>query len=57
MVDLKCVSGWGGRCSDVGRGSHGVSLWKHIWPGWITFVRCIRFEVGDGTRVCFWHDC
>ena len=30
VVDVKYGSMWGGWCTNVGRGSYGVSLWKTI---------------------------
>ena len=31
-------------------------VWKHIRRGWELFSKFIRFEVGDGTQIKFWHD-
>ena len=48
VIDLKHgnCQGWCGWCSDVKRGSHGVSLWKHIQHGWTTFkIYLIRGRV------------
>ena len=35
-------------------GPYGVGLWKFIRSGWDKFSRMLKFEVGDGTRICFW---
>ena len=43
-------------CANSVPGSNGVSLWKTISSGWSTFSRHIQFQIGDGTRVKFWHD-
>jgi hypothetical protein len=47
---------WGGWCSSVISGSHGVGLWKHICNGWQVFTRHIRFDPGDGSKIRFWED-
>ena len=31
-------------------------MWKHIRRGWDTFSKGVRFEVGIGSKVRFWHD-
>jgi hypothetical protein len=33
-----------------------VSVWKHIRRGWDNFFNFLRFEVGVGSNVRFWHD-
>jgi hypothetical protein len=33
-----------------------VGLWKNVRKCWETFSNYTRFEVGDGTRISFWHD-
>ncbi|KAL4596807.1 hypothetical protein ACB092_12G190100 [Castanea dentata] len=30
-------------------------LWKSIQSGWPNFSRYVLFEIGDGSRVKFWH--
>jgi hypothetical protein len=30
--------------------------WKHIRRGWDLFARNVRFEVGLGSKILFWHD-
>ena len=39
------------------RGTHGCVLWRSIWKGWDDFSQYVRFEVGLGNRIRFWHDC
>jgi hypothetical protein len=45
----------GGWASEVLKEPYGVSLWKHS-NGWGRFSHYIKFEVGNGFRVCFWLD-
>jgi hypothetical protein len=33
-----------------------VGLWTNITRGWEKFCSHTRFEVGDGSKVRFWHD-
>ncbi|XP_059462221.1 uncharacterized protein LOC132191291, partial [Corylus avellana] len=56
VVDAKFGSLWGGWCSMELGGTFGVGLRKNIRKGWDTFQGFMSFEVGDGTRVRFWHD-
>jgi len=44
--------GW---CSKEVRGIFGVGVWKHIRRGWDKFSNFVRFEVGVGSKVSFWH--
>jgi hypothetical protein len=37
-------------------GPFGVGLWKHTRRGWDLFARNVRFEVGLGSKILFWHD-
>jgi hypothetical protein len=37
-------------------GSFGVGVWKHIRRGWENFRNFVRFEVGNGSNISFWHD-
>jgi len=56
VVEAKygCLNGvW---CTKKVEGLFGVGVWKHIWWGWGVFLRFIRFEVGDGFHIIFWHD-
>jgi hypothetical protein len=55
-VEVKYDTMRGGWCSkEVGR-SYGVGVWKCIRRGRDKFKPHVRFEVGDGSRVLFWHD-
>jgi hypothetical protein len=56
VVDAKYGSLWGVWCSFALGGAYGVGLLKNIRKGWDTFKGLTRFEVGEGTRVSFWHD-
>jgi hypothetical protein len=53
---LKFGSFWGGWCALQPRGAFGVGLWKHIRKGRETLKAFTRHEMGDGTRINFWHD-
>jgi hypothetical protein len=46
----------GGWCSKEVSGTFGVGLWKHIRRGWDMFAQNVRFEVGLGSKILFWHD-
>jgi exonuclease III len=46
----------GGWCSKEISGPFGVGLWKHIRRGWDKFAQYVRFEVGMGSKIGFWHD-
>lgn len=48
--------GGGGQISLSLSGSYGASLWKHIRKGWDSFFEHIRFVLGKGQRIIFWHD-
>jgi len=50
-VNLK--SGW---CFKEVGGSFGVGVWKGIRRGWDAFATHVRYAVGDGSKVLFWHD-
>jgi hypothetical protein len=56
VVDIKYGSMRGCRCSKEVGGSFGVGVWKCIRRGWDAFAAHVRYEVGDGSRVLFWHD-
>ena len=56
VIEAKYGSVMGGWCSSPVTSPHGVSLWKTISKDWSSFKRFISFEVGDGSRVSFWHD-
>jgi hypothetical protein len=56
IIAMKYGCDQGGWCSKPVLGTYGVSLWKSIWKDWDSFRRFINFEVGDGSKVIFWHD-
>jgi len=56
VVDIKYGSMRGGWCSKEVGGSFGVGVWKCIRRGWDAFAAHVRYEVGDGSKVLFWHD-
>jgi hypothetical protein len=56
VIDVKFESLWGGWCSKKVLGTFGVGVWKHIRRGWDKFCNFVRFEVGVGSHVSFWHD-
>jgi hypothetical protein len=33
-----------------------VGVWKYIRRGWEGFFKYVRYEVGDGSKMHFWHD-
>jgi hypothetical protein len=55
-VAIKYGSMSDGWCSKEVGGSFGVGVWKCIRTGWNVFAAHVRFEVGDGSKVLFWHD-
>jgi hypothetical protein len=46
----------GGWCSKEVTGTFGVGVWKHIRRAWEKISKFVRFEVGVGSKVSFWHD-
>ena len=56
MINVKYGCRWGGWCSSFVLSPYGVSLWKNISWGWPSFSRYILYDIGDGSRVKFWHD-
>jgi hypothetical protein len=58
VVDIKYGSMRGDWCSkEVGRPfGVGVGVWKCIRRGWDAFAHDVRFEVGDTSKILFWHD-
>ena len=50
MVDIIYDSLRGG-CGAPWCGS--VEMYKRGWEG---FFKCVRYEVGDGSKMQFWHD-
>jgi hypothetical protein len=57
VIDLKYGSDVGGWCTNAMTEPYGVSLWKFIRRGRDNFFQRVRFEVGKGSRIRFWHDC
>jgi hypothetical protein len=55
VIEAKYGSVKGGWCSSPVNSPYGVSLWKTISKDWSSFKR-FSFDVGDGSRVSFWHD-
>ncbi len=43
-------------CTSEVKGTYGVGLPKYIRSGWDSFTQFIRYDVGDGPKVQFWHD-
>jgi hypothetical protein len=37
-------------------GVYGVCFWKNIGKGWGKFCSHTRFDIGDGSKIRFWHD-
>ena len=57
VIDLKYGSDVGGWCTNAVIEPYGVSLWKFIRRGRDNFFQRVRFEVGKGSGIRFWHDC
>jgi len=56
VVAIKYGSVRGGWCSKEVGGSFGVGVWKCIRTVCDAFAAHVRYEVGDGSKVLFWHD-
>jgi hypothetical protein len=56
VVDFKYGSMRGGWCSKEVGGSYGFGVWKSIRRGWDAFAAHVRYEIGNGSKVQFWHD-
>ena len=56
VIEVKYGCRWGGWCSSSVSSPYGVGLWKNISWGWPSFSRYILYDIGDGSRVKFWHD-
>jgi hypothetical protein len=56
VIDATFESLKGGWCSKEVSGSFGVGVWKHIRREWEKFRNFVRFEVGNGSHISFWHD-
>jgi hypothetical protein len=37
-------------------GPFGVRVWRYTRREWGVFSRFARYEVGDRTKIVFWHD-
>jgi hypothetical protein len=46
----------GGWCSKEVGDSFGFGVWKSIRRGWDAFAVHVRYEIGNGSKVLFWHD-
>jgi len=56
LIEVKYGSVRGGWCSLPVMGPYDVSVWKFIRRGWDNVAKYLRFEVGDGSHIRFWHD-
>uniref|UniRef100_A0A7N2LLU4 Reverse transcriptase zinc-binding domain-containing protein n=1 Tax=Quercus lobata TaxID=97700 RepID=A0A7N2LLU4_QUELO len=56
VIEVKYGYRWGGWCSTSVSSPYGVGVQKNISRGWPTFSRYILYDIGDGSRVKFWHD-
>jgi hypothetical protein len=56
VVDSKYGRMGGGWCSKEVGGSFGFGVWKRIRRGWDAFAAHVRYEIGNGSKVLFWHD-
>jgi len=56
VIDVKFESLKGGWCSKEELGTFGVGVWKYIRRGCDKFHKFVRFEVGVGSQVTFWHE-
>jgi hypothetical protein len=56
VVSIKYDSMRGDWCSKEIGGPYGMGVWKCIRSAWDGFANNVRYEVGDGSHVLFWHD-
>jgi hypothetical protein len=56
VIEVKYGSVRGGWSSLSVTGCYGVSVWKFIRRGWDNVAKYLRFEVGEGSHIRFWHD-
>jgi hypothetical protein len=56
VVNSKYDSSCGRWCSNEPLGAFGVRLRKYIRRGWGKFSSRTKFEVGEGSKIRFWHD-
>ena len=54
VIEVKYGNDWGGWCTKKVTSAYGVSWWRHIRIGWMSFSKLLLYDVGDGTRVKFW---
>ena len=54
VIEVKYGNDWGGWCTKKVTSAYGVSLWRHIRSGWMSFSKHLLYDVGEGTRVKFW---
>ena len=54
VIEVKYGNDWGGWCTKKVTSAYGVSLWRHIRSGWMSFSKILLYDVGDGSRVKFW---
>jgi hypothetical protein len=56
VVEPKYESLRGGWRSKEVVGPFRVGVWKCMRRGWEVLSKFVRYEVGDGSKVRFWHD-
>jgi hypothetical protein len=56
VIEIKFESLKGGWYSKEVLGTFGGGVWKHIRRGWDKVSNFVRFKIGDGSHVSFWHD-
>jgi hypothetical protein len=56
VVGIKYDSMRGDWCLKEVGGSYGMGVWKCVRREWDGFAKYVRYEVGDGSHVMFWHD-
>jgi hypothetical protein len=55
VIETKYDNLMGDWCSKEVTWSFGVRVWKYR-RGWETFSKFVRYEVGDESKLSFWHD-
>lgn len=56
MEACSCCGECSGWCLKNSQVTHGCDLWKSIHMGWDGFLQYTPFDVGEGSRVWFWHE-
>jgi hypothetical protein len=56
VIETKYDSLRAGCCSKKVTRPFGVEVHKYVRVGWQTFSTFVRYEMGDGSKVSFWHD-